>query len=203
MAGTLYILSAPSGAGKTSLVTKLIEADAALRTSISHTTRTKRNEETDGVNYHFISIEAFSDMAGKKAFLEQAEVFGNHYGTNEEWVNTQLNAGTDVILEIDWQGARQIRKRNPEAVFIFILPPTKETLRNRLHRRGQDNEQIISKRMAQATEEMSHFSEYDYIVINDQFDKALNELQSIVTAQRLTINKQQKSQALLLNELIR
>ena len=201
MAGTLYILSAPSGAGKTSLVSKLIETDAALCTSISHTTRTRRNEEVNGVNYHFISTETFAQMANKKAFLEQAEVFGNHYGTDETWVNTQLNTDTDVILEIDWQGARQIRKRKPEAVFIFILPPTKETLRKRLNQRAQDDEQIIDKRMAQATEEMSHFTEYDYIVINDQFDKALSELQSIVTARRLTLSRQQKNQAVLLEKL--
>ena len=201
MAGTLYILSAPSGAGKTSLVSKLIKTDSALCTCISHTTRTRRDEEVNGVNYHFISTETFGEMTDKKAFLEQAEVFGNHYGTDETWVNTQLNADTDVILEIDWQGARQIRKRKPEAVFIFILPPTKETLRKRLHKRAQDDEQIINKRMAQATEEMSHFTEYDYIVINDQFDKALSELQSIVTARRLTLNRQQQNQAALLEKL--
>ncbi|MCG7873739.1 MAG: guanylate kinase [Candidatus Thiodiazotropha lotti] len=185
--GTLYILSAPSGAGKTSLLKSLHQQDGALQVSISHTTRPMRPGEEDGKDYHFIGQEAFQQMIGAAAFLEHAEVFGNFYGTSEFAVRSQLDAGRDTVLEIDWQGARQVRKRFPEAVSIFILPPGPEVLYERLSARGQDSEAVIQGRMQQAVSEMSHYAEFDYLVINDDFDTALAELAAIVTAQRLRL----------------
>ncbi|MCG7899901.1 MAG: guanylate kinase [Candidatus Thiodiazotropha lotti] len=185
--GTLYILSAPSGAGKTSLLKSLRQQDGALKVSISHTTRPMRPGEEDGKDYHFIGQEAFQAMIGAAAFLEHAEVFGNFYGTSESEVRAQLDAGDDTVLEIDWQGARQVRKRFPEAVSIFILPPSPEALYERLSARGQDSEEVIQGRMQQAVSEMSHYAEFDYLVINDDFDTALAELAAIVAAQRLRL----------------
>jgi guanylate kinase len=186
--GTLYILSAPSGAGKTSLLKALREQDGGLHVSVSHTTRAMRPGEVDGVDYHFLSQEAFLQLAGEGGFLEHAEVFGNYYGTSEAAVRAQLKAGHDTVLEIDWQGARQVRKQFPEAVSIFILPPHQQALRERLNARGQDSEAIIQGRMNQAVEEMSHYAEFDYLVINDDFDTALAELAAIVIAQRQRLN---------------
>lgn len=201
MTGTLYIISAPSGAGKTSLVSALVKSQEHLCTSVSHTTRAQRPGESDGINYHFVTVDTFLAMASESAFLEHAEVFGNYYGTHEDWVNTQLKQGLDVILEIDWQGAVQVRRRRPDAVSIFILPPTKATLYQRLKSRAQDSEDVIKRRMAQAEEEMSHFVEYDYLVINDQFAEALGQLSAIITAQRLRLDKQRQSQAQFLDHL--
>ena len=202
MSGTLFIISAPSGAGKTSLLTKLVQEQTGIRTSVSHTTREKRPGEEDGINYHFTTVEAFQKMTSKAAFLEQAEVFGNYYGTEEAWVDAQLSQNTDIILEIDWQGAQQVRKLKPEAVSIFILPPSKEALFERLNGRGQDSDEVINKRMAQAEKEMSHFLEYDYIVINDQFSEALEQLTAIFLSQRLRLENQKLKQDKLLNQLL-
>lgn len=185
MSGTLYIVSAPSGAGKTSLVSKLIEQDSHIIVSVSTTTRAMREGEQDGVNYHFSSIDEFKQKIEHGDFLEYAEVFGNYYGTSKSAVENELKAGKDVILEIDWQGAQQVRKLMPEATSIFILPPSLEELNRRLNNRGTDSEEIIAGRMNEAVSEMSHYHEYDYIVINYHFEKALEELHSIFKAGRL------------------
>jgi guanylate kinase len=183
--GILFIVSAPSGAGKTSLLRALLPEDEGLVLSISHTTRPPRPGEQDGVDYHFVTVEEFMRLAGEGAFLEQAEVFGNYYGTSEAGVRRQLEAGHDVVLEIDWQGARQVRKAFPQAVSIFIAPPSIEALRERLGSRGQDDETVIERRMKDARSELSHYPEYDYLVINDDFDTALQDLRCIVRAERL------------------
>ncbi len=187
--GTLYILSAPSGAGKTSLLKALREQDGDLQVSISHTTRSMRPGEEDGMHYHFIDHEQFLHMVEAGEFLEHAEVFGKFYGTAEVAVRAQLEKG-DLVLEIDWQGAQQVRKRFPGAVSIFILPPDPEVLRERLDARGQDSEEIIQGRMQKAVNEMSHYAEFDYLVINDIFDAALAELDCIVQSQRLRLDRQ-------------
>ena len=200
--GTLYIVSAPSGAGKTSLVTALIDSTAYVRVSVSHTTRAMRPGEVDGVNYHFTPREAFVDMLEQGDFLEHAEVFGNLYGTSHSWVKQTLAQGYDLILEIDWQGAQQVRKLVPEAKSIFILPPTHQALRQRLHNRGQDADDVIDLRMQQAISEMSHYVEYDYIVINDQFSNALDDLKAIFRANQLRLDSQQKRHTQLLCDLL-
>ena len=182
--GTLFIISAPSGAGKTSLVTEILARMNNIQASISHTTRAARSGETDAVNYHFVSEQTFHSMVADNAFLEHAEVFGNFYGTSKQWVQETLNAGTDVILEIDWQGAEQVRQQLAQSKSIFILPPNKQALRERLNGRGQDDIEVINKRIAAATEEMSHYVEADYLVINDDFDLALEQLKGIISAQR-------------------
>jgi guanylate kinase len=188
--GILFIVSAPSGAGKTSLLKQLIPADPGLALSVSHTTRAMRPGEQDGVHYHFVSVAAFQQMAGEGAFLEHAQVFDNYYGTAEQGVRDQLERGQDVVLEIDWQGARQVRERFPEAVSVFIAPPSIEALRERLGGRGQDSEEIIERRMRDARNELSHYPEYDYLVINDDFDTALADLAAIVAAERLRLDRQ-------------
>ncbi|GAB1265609.1 guanylate kinase [Aurantivibrio infirmus] len=200
--GILYTVSAPSGAGKTSLVRELIKSTPDICVSISHTTRPSRPREEDGVNYHFVSKSVFDDMLQKTAFLEHALVFGNFYGTSKEWVDCALKSGKDVILEIDWQGAQQVRKQLPNTISIFILPPSQTSLRNRLTERGQDDQSIIDARMAEATEEMTHYVESDFIVINDDFETALNEFRSIILANRLSLNQQQITQQDLLKDLL-
>ena len=202
MSGTLYVVSAPSGAGKTSLVKALVECSDDLTVSISHTTRPIRPGEQDGVNYHFVDHTAFQEMLGNADFLEHAEVFGNYYGTSKTWVENQLQADKDVILEIDWQGAAQVRKLLPETVGIFILPPSRQALRERLTGRGQDSEEVIDHRMEKAREEMSHHVEYDYLIINDDFDVALAQLKSIIGSQRLAIRRQLERQTSLISELL-
>lgn len=199
--GELYTVSAPSGAGKTSLVEALIDSTEDLCVSVSHTTRAMRPGEENGLNYHFVSEKIFQDMLGKDAFLEHAQVFTNYYGTSKDWVEQQRQAGKDVILEIDWQGAQQVRRLIKDTIGIFILPPSKESLQQRLTKRGQDDSAIIEARMAQAHEEMSHYVEYDYLIINDSFDTALNSLKSIIHAQRQTLIKQQAQQQALLANL--
>lgn len=201
-AGTLFIISAPSGAGKTSLVKALCEANSSIRTSVSYTTRPIRPGETHGIHYHFVSHDEFEAMLERSEFLESANVFGNHYGTSQGWVEEQLVAGTDVILEIDWQGALQVRKLLPDSVSIFILPPSRQALEERLHGRGQDDAEVIAKRMAQAKDEMSHFSEFDYLVINDDFAVALAELQAIIASQRLTCVRQTQATKKLIADLL-
>lgn len=200
--GTLYTVSAPSGAGKTSLVQALIEQDLSIQVSISHTTRIIRPGETDGVNYHFVDQSIFLAMLEQTAFLEHAKVFDNYYGTSQQWVKETLAKGLDVILEIDWQGAAQVRKLMPEAVAIFILPPSKIALEQRLTGRGQDSQEIIDKRMSEAQNEMSHYVEADYLVINDDFNAALTELAAIFIAQRNTQSNQQLTRQILLKELL-
>jgi len=201
--GVLYIVTAPSGAGKTSLVRALVDHDDFLCVSISHTTRPPRPKEENGVNYHFINHDKFMEMLGDGAFLESAEVYGHHYGTSQEWVNGQLKAGIDVILEIDWQGAEQVRNLFPAACSIFILPPSIGILRQRLEDRAQDDESTIENRMRQAVNEISHVAEADFIVINDDFAEAVADMKSIVRANRLRVAVQQRKNGKLLADLTR
>ena len=183
--GTLIIVSAPSGAGKTSLVNALIGAMTELAVSVSHTTRRQRPGERDGVDYHFVDPTRFAAMNAAEAFLEHAMVYGNHYGTARETVTRQLRSGVDVILEIDWQGAQQVRSLMPEATSVFILPPSYKALEQRLRQRETDSRETIADRMQAAEAEISHYGEYDYLVVNDDFDRALADLKSIVQASRL------------------
>jgi guanylate kinase len=183
--GTLYIISAPSGGGKTSLVNALLESVNNLEVSISHTTRPARPGDQEGIDYYFINEKTFTDLINQKDFLEYAKVFGNYYGTSKKWVEEKLSKGIDVILEIDWQGAQQIRKLMPEAIGIFILPPSWKILEKRLCQRAQDNEEVISQRMAKARDEISHYHEYDYVVVNDNFAKALADINAIIHVRRL------------------
>lgn len=200
--GTLYTISAPSGAGKTSLVSALLsQGDKRLCVSVSHTTRAKRPGETDGVNYHFVSREEFLDMRQAGTFLESAEVFGNLYGTSALWVQAQLSGGMDVILEIDWQGADQVRQQI-DTKSIFILPPSLQTLQQRLDNRGQDDQTTIDRRMQQARDEISHYGAADYLVINDDFDTALQDLSAIVRAARLEQAQQLNNRGDLLRSLL-
>jgi len=200
--GTLYTISAPSGAGKTSLVAELLKRTPQLSVSVSHTTRPMRPGEEDGVNYHFISHEVFQQMLGETAFLEHAQVFDNFYGTSQKWVESELARGEDVILEIDWQGAQQVRRLMPETVAIFILPPSREALNQRLTGRGQDDDSVIQRRMDAAVAEMSHYVEGDYVVINDDFNTALADLEAIIRGRRLQLDKQQDRHATLLSALL-
>ncbi len=202
-AGTLYIISAPSGAGKSSLLRALLEGkQESVQLSVSHTTREPRPGEVDGRDYHFIDVAGFQAMVQDAAFFEHAQVFDNYYGTSRQSVLDQLQAGNDVILEIDWQGARLIREQLPEAVSIFILPPSRDALQQRLQDRGQDDDAIIARRMRDAISEMSHFDEYDYLVINDDFDEARDELASILRSRRLRLPVQRQRQAALLAALL-
>ncbi len=182
--GTLFIISAPSGAGKTSLVRELVNRLDDICVSISFTTRAKRAGEKNGTDYHFVSRQQFEKMLVDNAFLEHANVFGNYYGTSKSWVEQKLVKGIDVILEIDWQGAKQVRRLVGESIGIFILPPSLQTLRERLVNRGQDSDAIIEQRMAQAVAEISHYAEFDYQVVNDDFEQALEQLITIVHAKR-------------------
>ncbi|WP_369988761.1 guanylate kinase [Pseudomonas xanthosomatis] len=200
--GTLYIVSAPSGAGKTSLVTALIKDDPKVSVSVSHTTRNMRPGEEHGVNYHFVSHEDFKALIAQDDFLEHAEVFGNFYGTSRSALQQVLDQGNDLILEIDWQGAQQVRKLMPEARSIFILPPSQQALRQRLDGRGQDSEEIIAGRMKEAVSEMVHYDEYEYVIINDDFVVALEEMKAVFASNRLLLNKQQQRHGDLLKQLI-
>jgi len=200
--GTLYIVSAPSGAGKTSLVKALLDAQPQVRVSVSHTTRAIRPGEVDGVNYHFVRREEFLECLERNEFLEHAEVFGNLYGTSQRWLEQTLDEGYDLILEIDWQGAQQVRRLMPQAKSIFILPPTQEALRQRLTNRGQDSDEVIDGRMREAVSEMTHYVEYDYLIINDDFTHALGDLQAIFRANRLLQGTQQQRFAGLLEQLL-
>lgn len=198
----LFVVSAPSGAGKTSLLKELISELDGVQTSISHTTRAKRAAEVDGVDYHFVEQAAFKQLVEQQAFYEHAEVFGNHYGTSKSSIADQREKGIDVILEIDWQGARQIKQQLPESLSIFILPPSKAELENRLQGRGQDDDAIIKGRMDAAISEMSHYNEYDYVVINDDFEQAVSEIKAIIVAERQKLAIQSKKHAQLLSNLL-
>ena len=201
-AGALFVVSAPSGAGKTSLVRSAVEQDPLLRVSVSHTTRPRRSLEVDGENYHFVDTATFEAMLRENAFLEHARVFGNYYGTSGHWVDAQLAAGLDVILEIDWQGAQQVRRLRPDACGIFILPPSAATLEQRLRNRGQDDEAVIARRLSAAREEMSHYGEFDYLVINDVFDIAAHDLLAIFRSQRLRTDREDAGRTALLQALL-
>jgi len=200
--GNLFIVSAPSGAGKTSLVKALAQSVSDIQTSISHTTRPARPGEENAKDYHFVDVETFFSMRDAGDFLEFAEVFGNHYGTSQAWLNQQLDKGIDIILEIDWQGAQQVKRLLPNAISIFILPPSKAALLERLRNRAQDSEEVIARRTQEAIIEMSHCFEADFIVINDQFDAALQDLKSIFSSQRLKIDVQRHKQQQLIKELL-
>ena len=200
--GTLYIISAPSGGGKTSLVHALLQSIHNLEVSISHTTRGPRPGEQDGIDYHFVDATSFEKLIKDNIFLEHAEVFGNSYGTSQQWVQEKLNAGIDIILEIDWQGAQQIRQKMPDAIGIFILPPSWEILEKRLRERAQDDEKVITKRMTQARAEISHYHEYDYLIVNDNFAKALADLSAIIRVRRLRLIVQKIDQTKLLADLL-
>jgi guanylate kinase len=201
--GTLYIISAPSGAGKTSLVKGLTVDSKEIVVSVSHTTRTIREGETNGVDYHFVEQDEFLSMVNGSAFLEHAKVFDNYYGTSQQHVEQQLLKGHDVILEIDWQGARQVRKQFQQSISVFILPPSSTALKQRLQNRGQDNEDVINRRMKDAVNEMSHYAEFDYIIVNDDFDAALQDLSSIFRANRLRQLQQERELENLLIELLK
>lgn len=184
--GTLFTLSAPSGAGKTSLVKALVECTDNLKVSVSHTTRKPRPGEKNGVNYHFVTEDEFIHMLTCNLFLEHAQVYDHYYGTSQQWLMTELNQGIDVILEIDWHGAQQVRRLKPDSVGIFILPPSRAILEQRLRQRATDNETVIARRMRDAIDDISHYVEFDYLVVNDDFSLALKDLQAIIYSQRLT-----------------
>jgi guanylate kinase len=205
--GNLFILAAPSGAGKSSLIKALMEkyegnSTTPMQVSVSHTTRAPRPGEEDGVHYHFVSREQFEALIEQGVFFEYAEVFGNYYGTSRVTIEQTLHRGIDVFLDIDWQGARQVKKLMPDTCGIFILPPSLNVLEQRLNNRGQDSEEVIAGRMSQAVSEMSHFNEFDHVIVNDDFATALSELEAVVTAQRLRTVKQEMRHQPMLDELL-
>jgi guanylate kinase len=200
--GTLYVIAAASGAGKSSLVQALVESTPEIDVSVSHTTRPMRPGEQDGVHYHFTDAKSFEGMIEQGLFLEHARVFDNYYGTSMANIDEELAIGRDVILEIDWQGAQQVRKQMPDCVGIFILPPSREALEERLRSRGQDTEEIIARRMHDAVNEMSHYAEFDYLIFNNDFDVALSELRAIVIARRQRFAAQSRRHAETLKRLL-
>ncbi len=200
--GQLYVISAPSGAGKTSLISSLLHTVDNLVMSISYTTRAPRALETHGIDYFFVSDIEFKEMQAEQLFLEQAQVFKYHYGTSKEWVEKTLAKGKDIVLELDWQGHRSIKALYPDAMGIFILPPSKETLAHRLNGRGQDDPEVILHRMQQASDEISHYNEYDYIIVNHDLKIATEEVASIIQAARLSLSRQQIEQAELITSLL-
>ena len=202
MSGHLLIVAAPSGAGKTSLVNALVDTSAHVELAISHTTRAPRPGEVDGTHYHFIDPDTFAKMVDQDAFIEHASVFGNRYGTSRAAVEPHIRDGKDVILEIDWQGARQVRSTMPDCVSAFVLPPSRETLLERLRDRAQDAPEVIERRMRAARDELAHHDEFDYLIVNDDFDIALAELRSVLTALRLKFDVQARRHAELLADLL-
>lgn len=200
--GTLYTVSAPSGAGKTSLVRALLDSVSRLELSVSHTTRPRRAGEVDGTDYFFVDADAFDGMVAEGAFLEHARVFDHQYGTSRRAVEDKLLTGSDVLLEIDWQGARQIREAVAGAVSIFVLPPSREALEDRLRDRGQDTDEIIARRMAAAIDEMRHYDEADYLVVNDDFAEALADLQAVIRSGRIRRSRQAADRAELIRALL-
>ena len=201
MKGNVFVVCAPSGAGKTSLVAELLKRDRSARLSVSHTTRAPRPGEQDGRDYHFVSNPVFQAMIERGEFLESAEVHGNLYGTSQAWIDEQLARDVDIVLEIDWQGAQQVRRLIPEALGIFILPPSPDTLRRRLIDRGQDSNAVIERRLQAARSEIAHLTEFDYVMINNNFDDAVEDLVSIVRATRLRIAAQVSRHSDLINSL--
>ncbi|MBH0031136.1 MULTISPECIES: guanylate kinase [unclassified Pseudoalteromonas] len=201
--GNLFILSAPSGAGKSSLINALLKKHADMKVSVSHTTRAPRPGEENGLHYHFASTDEFKALIAKDDFFEWAQVFDNYYGTSKQAIESQLDAGIDVFLDIDWQGAQQVREIMPSVKTIFILPPSKEELEQRLNNRGQDSAEVIASRMAKAQSETSHYNEYDYVIVNDDFETALGDIEMIVMAQRLTLKAQEERHQVLLNSLLK
>lgn len=201
MSGNLYIVSAPSGAGKTSLVAALLEADRGIRKSVSYTTRPPRAGEINGSHYHFVTLAEFERMAGAGDFLESALVHDNRYGTSRKWVEEQMAADVDIVLEIDWQGAAQVRRLMPAAISIFILPPSFEALMQRLNTRGQDPADVIARRLANAREEIAHVTDFDYVIINNDFRTAASELQDVVRAERLRTPRQLSRHTALMDRL--
>ena len=197
--GHLFIVAAPSGAGKTTLVRALLKADPHIKLSVSYTTRPPRPGETDGVDYHFVNEEQFLTMMKAGEFLESAKVHGCYYGTSQAWAENVMRQGDDLLLEIDWQGAAQVRKIFPNAVSIFILPPSEDALRERLNKRGQDSDEVIARRLANAHEEIQHVAEFDYVIINTVFDDALRDLQAVFLTQRLRVEKQLVRHAAVIN----
>ncbi|MCK6404543.1 MAG: guanylate kinase [Rhodocyclaceae bacterium] len=202
MSGHLFIVSAPSGAGKTTLVRMLLENDSGIRLSISYTTRAPRPGEADGREYNFVDIETFRGMVGRGEFLEWAEVHGNCYGTSRLWIEQEMAGGRDVLLEIDWQGAQQVKKLFPQAIGVFVLPPSMTELERRLTGRGTDSAEVIARRLAAAREEMRHVSEFGYVIINDALPQALADLLAVVRAARLEIGTQRLRHAALFNSLL-
>jgi guanylate kinase len=201
MSGNLFIISAPSGAGKTSMVSALLNSNQQIALSISYTTRAPRAGETNGKDYHFVSREMFLEMAKDGDFLESAEVYGNLYGTSQSWIEQQLGSGQDILLEIDWQGAAQVRKLMPQAISIFILPPSLAALESRLNGRGQDSAEVIARRLQAAQEDISHVAEFDYVIINDKLDEALRQLDAVITAASLRRDSQLARHASLIDQL--
>ncbi|MBE0376526.1 MULTISPECIES: guanylate kinase [Pseudoalteromonas] len=201
--GNLFILSAPSGAGKSSLINALLAKHSDMKVSVSHTTRAPRPGEENAVHYHFVSVDEFKALIDKDDFFEWAQVFDNYYGTSKQAIEQQLAAGIDVFLDIDWQGARQVRDLVADVETIFILPPSKAELESRLNNRGQDSQEVIAGRMAQAQSETSHFNEYDYVVVNDDFATALKEIETIVLAKRLSLQSQVIRHQELLTDLLK
>ncbi len=202
MTGHLYIVAAPSGAGKTTLVSLLLKSDSGIRLSVSSTTRAPRPGEIEGREYHFVDVQSFIEMVSRGEFLEWAEVHGNYYGTSKQWIEKQIAGGGDVLLEIDWQGAQQVRKIFPEAIGIFILPPSLAVLKERLSGRGTDSRETISRRIAAARDEMRHVDEFDYVIINDDLQQALGNLLSIVGATRLQYKTQRQRHSALFATLL-
>lgn len=200
--GTLYIVAAPSGGGKTSLVKSLVESMTDIAVSVSHTTRAKRPGEVDGVDYFFVEPDEFQQMIAEDAFVEHAKVFENYYGTSKAQIEDRLRRGVDVLLDIDWQGAKQIKRIFPDTVGIFIIPPSLETLKQRLQGRKQDNESVIQARMQRAQSELSHYHEFDYLIVNDDFYCAAADLKSIIMAHRLRMERQIDRQRKLLSFLL-
>lgn len=190
MSGLLFIVSSPSGGGKTSLVKALLEAEPVMKLSVSYTTRAPRPGEVDGRDYHFVTVPEFERMLEAGEFLESAIIYGNHYGTSQNWIERERAEGRDVLLEIDWQGAQQVRRLMRQVVSIFILPPSPEVLETRLRGRRQDSEEVVARRLAAAREEIGHVSEYEYVIINDDFDRAALDLRSIIRAERLKLARQ-------------
>ena len=201
--GSLYVVAAPSGAGKTTLVRLLLERTSDVHLSISYTTRAPRPGEQDGREYHFVAVDRFKSMISADEFLEWAEVHGNYYGTSKTWIAAQLAAGRDVLLEIDWQGAQQVRRIFPQAVGIFVLPPSMEELTRRLTGRGTDSDEVVGRRLAAAQAEMSHVGEFDYVIINDRLEQALDDLDTVVKAARLRMANQRARHAGLFERMTR
>jgi len=201
MSGSLFVISAPSGAGKTSLVHALLNINPQIDLSVSYTTRDPRDGEKDGKDYHFVSRDTFLAMMERGEFLESAEVYGNLYGTSQTWISQQITKGRDILLEVDWQGAAQVRRLFPECISIFILPPSRDALEQRLKGRGKDTEAVIAKRMAAARDDVAHVAEFDYVIINDNLNEALRELNAVALSARLKCARQMNRHQELINSL--